>query len=128
MFENKNVANRISVFKKILRLRYQEGSSITEHRNAFRGLINLITSLEVPRVDEVLALLLLGSLPDNWETLVVTMGNVEIEGKHLSLECVKSSLLNEEARRKNKESFSNHKALVTKGYSNQGRGGKEVRK
>ena len=122
MFENKNVVNRVSVFRKIVRLQYQDGSSMAEHINAFQGLMNQTTSLEVPLVDEVLTLLLLGSLPDNWETLVVTLGNAGPEGKHLSLETVKSSLLNEEARQKDRECVSNHKTLVTEGESNRGRG------
>ena len=97
MLENKNTVNRVSVFRKIVRLRYKDGSCMEEHMNAFQGLINQTTSLEVPLADEVLALLLLGSLPDSWETLVGTLGNAESEGKHLSLARVKLSLLNEEA-------------------------------
>ena len=62
MFETKNALNRFSVFKRIMRLRYQTGSSMAEHLNAFQGLINQTTSLEMPLGDEVLALLLLGSL------------------------------------------------------------------
>ena len=122
MLENKNVVNRVSVFRKIVRLRYQDGSSMEEHMNTFQGLINQTTSLEVPLADEVLALLLLGSLPDSWETLVVTLGNAGPEGKHLSLARVKSSLLNEEARRKDRESGTDSKALVTESDTNRGRG------
>ena len=59
VFENKNVINRVSVFWKIVRLRYQDGSRMAEHLNAFQGL----------------AFLLLRSLQDSWETLVVTLGN-----------------------------------------------------
>ena len=58
---------------------------MAEHMNAFQGLINQTTSLEVPLADEVLALLLLRSLPDSWETLVVALGNTEPEGMILSL-------------------------------------------
>ena len=98
MFENKNTVNKIFVFRRIVRLRYQDGSSMTEHPNAFQGLINQTTSLEVPLADEVLALLLLGSLPDSWEMLVVvTLGNTRLQGKQLSLEMVKLSLFTEEA-------------------------------
>ena len=65
MFENKNIVNEVSIFRKIVRLRYQKGSSMAEHINAFQGLTNQTTSLEVPLADEVLALSLLGYLPDN---------------------------------------------------------------
>ena len=99
MFQNKNVANQVSIFRKLVRLRYQDGSSMAEHLNAFQGLIHQATSLEVPLADEVLALFLLSSLPDSWETLVVTLGTAGPEGKRLSLARVKSSLLDEEARR-----------------------------
>ena len=122
MLENKNVVNRVSIFRKIARLRYQEGSYMVEHMNSFQGLINQTTSLEVPLIDEVLALLLLGSLPNSWETLVVTLGNVGPEGKHLSLARVKSSLLNEESLRKDRETGTDSKALVAKFDTKQGRG------
>ena len=49
ILENKNVVNRVSVFRKIVRLRYQDGSSMAKHMNAFQELINQTTSLEVPR-------------------------------------------------------------------------------
>ena len=58
MFENKNVVKRVSIFQKIVRLRYQDGSSMEEHLNSFQGLTNQTTSLEVPLADKVLALLL----------------------------------------------------------------------
>ena len=35
MFENKNVVNKVSVFRKIVRLRYQDDSSMPEHLNSF---------------------------------------------------------------------------------------------
>ena len=90
--------------------------------NTVQGLINQTTSLGVLLADEVLALLLLGSLTDSWETLVVTQGNVEPEGENLSLERVKSSLLNEEARQKDREYGIDLKALITEDDHNWGRG------
>ena len=84
---------------------------------------NQTASLEVPLADKVLALLLLGSLLDSCETIVVTLGNDGQQGKHLTLEQVKSSLLNEEARRKDKEYIFDSKAfkLLTEGDMNRGR-------
>jgi len=51
--------------------------------------------------DEVQALPLLSSLPGSWNTFVVSLSNSAPDGK-LTLELVKNSLLNEEARRKEK--------------------------
>ena len=65
MLENRNLVNGVSIFRKIVRLRYQDDSCMVEHMNAFQGLINQTTSLEVPLADEVLALLLLESLLDS---------------------------------------------------------------
>ena len=49
--------------------------------------------------DETRACLLLGSLPDIWNTLVVSLGNLALEGK-VTLAMVRNSLFNEEIRRK----------------------------
>ena len=65
MLENKNVVNEVSIFRKIMRLKYQDGSNMAEHMNAFQVLINQMNSLEVPMDDEVLTLLLLVSFPDS---------------------------------------------------------------
>ena len=35
MFQTKKALNRVSVFRKLVRLRYQDGSSMVEHRNTF---------------------------------------------------------------------------------------------
>ena len=68
---------------------YQDGFSMVEHLNAFQGLISQMTLLEVPLGNEVLPLLLLRSLLDNCETLIVVLGNAKPDGKHLSLTKVK---------------------------------------
>ncbi|KAM1468689.1 hypothetical protein ACFX2I_033622 [Malus domestica] len=49
--------------------------------------------------DELQALLLLGSLPDSWETFVVSISNSASNGV-LTLDNVKNSMLNEDTRRK----------------------------
>jgi len=54
--------------------------------------------VEIVLDDELLALLLLNSLPDSWETLVVSLSNFAPNGK-LTFDMIKDSLLNEEIRR-----------------------------
>ena len=55
---------------------------MVEHINAFQGSTNQTTSLEVPLAGEVLTLLLLGSLPDSWVMLIVTLSNADQKGSN----------------------------------------------
>ena len=50
MFENKNVVNRVSIFRRIVRLRYQDDSSMEDHINAFQALTNQSTIFIAARI------------------------------------------------------------------------------
>ncbi|KAL9419480.1 hypothetical protein AB3S75_037275 [Citrus x aurantiifolia] len=64
--------------------------------------------------DELQALLLLSSLPDSWETLVVLMNN-SVTNRKLTLDMVIDRLRNEESRQENVEVVSYESdALVSK--------------
>ena len=86
MFQNKNVVNRVLAFRKLVSFIYQYSSSMAKHMNAFQGLINQTTSLEVPLVNEVFVLLLLSSVPHSWETLCY-FGQRRARRKTVSLAC-----------------------------------------
>jgi len=72
---------------------------------------------------EVQALLLLSSMPDSWNTLVVSLSNSAPDEK-LTLEMVKNIMLNEEARKKEKgDGASSSSAYVTETHGkNENRG------
>ncbi|PKI68495.1 hypothetical protein CRG98_011133 [Punica granatum] len=69
------------------------------HISNFQDIINQLTNLEIILPDELQACLLLGTLPDNWDTLVVALSN-SAPNEKLSLATVTDSLFNEETRRK----------------------------
>lgn len=120
MYERKHGLNKASLLKKITRLRYKEGSSMSEHLNDFQGLINHCATLKLNLDDEVQALLLFSSLPDSWETLFVTISNSTPNGV-LTLDMVKEALLNEETRRKELGQEVEGEALVFEKYGRRGR-------
>ncbi|BBG92632.1 hypothetical protein Prudu_000423 [Prunus dulcis] len=66
MYERKTAQNKAS---------YKDGRSVTEHLSDFQGLINLLTNMKMVLDDELQALVLLSSLPDSWDTLVVSLSN-----------------------------------------------------
>jgi len=70
-----------------------------EHLNNFKRLINQLKKVELKLDDEIQALLRLSSLSESWETLVVTLNNSAL-GRRLTRKTITDSLLNKEARRK----------------------------
>ena len=101
MYGRKTAVNKASVIKQLAKLEYRDGSSVIEHLNVFQGHINQLTAMKINLDDEVQALLLLGSLPDSWNTLV-SLSNSAPDGK-LTPDMVKNNMLNEEAKRKEKK-------------------------
>ena len=63
--------------------------------------MNKLVAMKMNIGDEMQVSLLLSSLLDSWETLDVTVSNSTPNGI-LTMESVKDSLINEEARRKEK--------------------------
>ena len=93
----------------------RSGTSITEHMSQFQDLVNQLGAAEWCLKDEEQAILLLSSLPESWETLVITLSNSAPGGK-VTMEMVTDALINEEARRK--EAGTDHSyALVSENRS-----------
>ena len=88
-----------------------------DHWNAFQGIINQLSSIGISFEDEVRALLLLGSLPDTWETLKVTLCNSAPNGV-VTWNLVRTNILNEEDRRiaEKRSSSSHFEVLVTESW------------
>ena len=97
-----------------MNLKYKEGNSVTEHLRNFQGLLNELSTMKLELDDEVQNLLLLSSLPDSWETLVVSLSN-SAPNRVIIVNMVKDNMFNEEARRKELDISSNTEAFVIKG-------------
>ena len=112
MYERKTAQNKASVIRRLVNLKYRDGRSVTEHLSDFQGLINLLTNMKMVIDDELQALMLLSYLPDSWDTLIVSLSNSAPQGV-LTLDIVKDSMFNEEARRKEQGVVAESEALVS---------------
>ena len=99
LYERKTAQNKDFIARKLVNLKLKEGKSIAKHLSDFQDLVNQIVTMKLVIEDELQALLPLSSLPDSWETLVVSLSNSALNGV-LQLAMVKDSLLNEETRRR----------------------------
>jgi transposase InsO family protein len=98
LYARKEGTNKMFLIKQLMHLRYKEGTPVADHVSAFQGIINQLSSMGITFEDEVRALLLLGSFPDSWETLKVTLCNSAPNGV-VTWNLVKTRLLNEETRK-----------------------------
>ena len=94
-----------------MNLKYKDGNSVVEHLRNFQELLNKLSTMKLELDDEVQALLLLSSLQDSWETLVVSLSNSVPNGV-LIVNMVKDNMFNEETRRKELGISSNTESLV----------------
>ena len=99
LYERKIAQNKAFIVRTFVNLKLKEGKSIVEHLSEFQDSVNQMVTMKLVIDDELQALLFLSSLPDSWETLVVSLSNSALNGV-LQLAMVKDSLLNEENRRK----------------------------
>ena len=65
LYEKKNAQNKAFLFKKLMYLRYKDGTPVSDHLNTFQGIVNQFFRMNMELDDEVLALCLTGSLPDS---------------------------------------------------------------
>ena len=52
-----------------------------EHLNTFKGIVNQLKNVDMNIGDELQTFLLLSSLLESWDTLVVTLSNSALDGK-----------------------------------------------
>ena len=99
--------------KRLFNMKMSEGGSITDHLNDFNTVTNQLSSVGVNFDDEVRALLILCSLPESWDGLVMAVSNFVSGPSTLKFDDFIGVILGEEMRRKSTGETSGN-ALTTK--------------
>ncbi|GMP52883.1 hypothetical protein CsSME_00018548 [Camellia sinensis var. sinensis] len=99
MYQSKTARNKALMMRKLVNLKLKNGVSVAEHTSEFKNLVNQLIIVKMPLDDEMHAVLLLNSLPDSCETLVVSLSNSTPKRK-LTMSMVTDAMYNEEIKRK----------------------------
>lgn len=99
MYEKPSAVNKVYLMKKLFNLKMPENSNVAEHLNEFNTVTNQLESVGINFDDEIRALVLLSSLPESWNGLVVAVSNSSGSEK-IKQEDVAGLILGEEARRR----------------------------
>ena len=95
LYEKNTASKKVFLMKKLYNLKMNEGASIDEHLNAFNIITNQFASVKIILDDEIRVILLMCSMLDSWENLIVAMSTSTTIGT-LKFDDVSSSLMNEE--------------------------------
>jgi len=112
LYARKSGNNKMFLIKQLLALKYIYGTSMTYHLNNFQGIMNQLSAMGIKFDEEIQGLLHLGSLPGSWEILRTSLSNFAPYGV-ISMDISKSSVLNEEMRRKSHGTLPHSNILVS---------------
>ncbi|KAE8683472.1 hypothetical protein F3Y22_tig00111208pilonHSYRG00305 [Hibiscus syriacus] len=101
LYEATSLHNKIFLKRKLYTLRMSESTSVTEHLNTLNTLFSQLTSLRCTIGEQERAELLLQSLSDLYDQLIINLTNSNVIS--LVFDDVATAVLQEENRRKNKE-------------------------
>jgi hypothetical protein len=100
LYEKPSASNKVFLMKRLFNMKMSEGGSVVDHLNEFNTVTNQLSSVKVDFDDEVRALLILCSLPESWNGLVMAISNSVSGSNTLKFDDVVGVILSEEMRRK----------------------------
>ena len=75
MYEKPLANNKVYLMKKLFNLKMSKGGSVVEHLNSFNTVVNQLVLMGIKFDEEICALILLASLHNNWEPMIVAITN-----------------------------------------------------
>ena len=127
LYEKPSASNKVFLMKRLFNMKMLEGGSVADHLNEFNTLTSQLSSVKVNFDDEVRALLILCSLPESWNSLVMAVSNSFPSSNTLKFDDVVGVILSEEMRRKNRgETSDNALTMERKGRKMGEEGSREI--
>ena len=75
LYGKPSASNKVFLMKRLFNMKMSKGGSIADHLNEFNTLTSQLISVKFKFNDEVRDLLILCSLPKNWNSLVMDVSN-----------------------------------------------------
>ena len=100
LYEKPSTSNKVLLMKRLFNMKMSEGGYVVDHLNEFNIITSQLSSVKVNFDDDVRALLILCSLPERWNSLVMAVSNFVSSSNTLKFDDVVGVILSEEMQRK----------------------------
>ena len=75
MYKKSSAMNKVYLMQRLFNLHMSEGESVVDHINEFNMIVSQLSSVEINFEHEIKALILMSSLPESWDTVVVAISS-----------------------------------------------------
>jgi hypothetical protein len=96
LYEKTSTANKVFLMKRLFNMKMSEGGSLLDHLNEFNRVTNQLSYVKVDFDDEVRGLLILCSLLERWNSLVMAVSNFVLGSNTLKFDEVVGVILSDE--------------------------------
>jgi glucose-6-phosphate isomerase len=96
LYEKTSVSNKLFLMKQLFNMKMSEGGSIAHHLNEFNTVTNQLIFVKEDFDDEIRALLIMCSLPERWNGLVMAVSKYVSGSNTLKFDDVVGVILSEE--------------------------------
>ena len=96
LYEKPSISNKVFLMKVLFNMNYSDSGSIVDHLNEFNTLTSYLSFVKVNFDDEVRALLILCSLQERWNSLVMVVSNSVLSSNNLKFNDFVGVILSEE--------------------------------
>ena len=101
-YEKPSASNKVHLMRRQFNLKMVDSTRVADHVNDFNGIISQLSSVEINFDDEIMALILLSSLPESWSATVTAVSSSS-RNQTMKLADIRGLILIEDIRRKDLE-------------------------
>ena len=99
MYKKLSANDKVHLMKKLFNPKKVEGTLVVQYLNEFNTITNQLSLVEIEFDEEVRALIVLASLPNSWETMIMVVSNF-VGKRKLKYNDIRDLILSEEVHRK----------------------------
>ena len=96
LYEKPSPSNKVYLMKHLFNINMSEGGFVADHLNEFNTLTSQLSYVKLNFDDEVRALLILCSLPESWNNLVMVVSNYVPSSNTLKFDDAVGVIISEE--------------------------------